>query len=59
MRHKAWPGTDHRLVIVRDSEVREIEEAEERSSRDEYKEWFTHGKRHATCALVFGGTVRT
>ena len=43
MQHKAWPGTDHRLV--RGSEVRRIEEAEERSSRDEYKERFTHGKR--------------
>ena len=38
-----WPGTDHRLV--RGGEVRRIEEAEERSSRDEYKERFTHGKR--------------
>ena len=55
MRHKACPGTDHRLV--RDSEVREIEEAEERSSRDEYKEWFTHGKRfHRTmpCYMRIG-----
>ena len=38
MQHKAWPGTDHRLV--RGSEVRRIEEAVESSGRDEYKERF-------------------
>ena len=61
IQHKAWPGTDHRLV--RGSEVRRIEEDEEKLSRDEYKERFTHGKRFrrtmpAMCALVFGGTYR-